>query len=231
MIDLDKILDEYKRKGYVLLDPKQIRQGKEATIFLVNYQEKTLALKVYIDPKMRSFQKKNEYIEGKFLNKLSERKAVIKGNKFAKDLLHKNWVRREFYLLDKLSKAGATVPRIFEWTTESILMEYIGDEIVAPRLIDIELDIVQAKSAFESVLQDIEKFLECGIVHGDLSAYNILWFKEKPWIIDFPQAIDIRQNSHIEEFLKRDLDNVIRYFSRYFEINNQEIYQRLESTK
>lgn len=231
MIDLKKILNDYKRKGCELHDPKQIRQGKEATVFLVTHQMQTRALKIYVDPKTRSFKKKTEYIEGRFFNKSSERKAVIKGNKFARDLLHRSWVRREFYLLDKLSKAGVTVPKVYEWTPESILMDYIGDEIVAPRLVDIELNITQAKSALEFVLKDIEKFLEFGIVHGDLSAYNILWFKEKPWIIDFPQAIDIRQNQHKEKLIKRDLDNIIHYFSRYFEINIDEIFQRLESQK
>ncbi|MFH1561665.1 MAG: RIO1 family regulatory kinase/ATPase [Patescibacteria group bacterium] len=226
MIDLKAILKDYENKNYILQNPKPIRQGKEATVFVVWFQGEPLALKVYIDPKIRAFQNNLAYTEGQFYRKPSERRAVAKRNKFAKALLHKGWVRREFYLLDKLLSLGATVPEVYDWTPESILMEFVGKDDVAPRLIDVELNKSQVSLAFESVLKDVERMLECGVVHGDLSAYNILWWQNKPWIIDFPQAIDIRYNPRKDEFLKRDLDNVISYFGEYLDINSEQIYQR-----
>lgn len=165
-------------------------------------------------------------MEGKYFRNPSERKAVLKQNKAGKRMLHKGWVRREFFLLQKLYEMGTNVPKVYEWSPESILMDFIGDEYVAPRLVDVELTQKQAELAFEVVLKDIKLMLDCGIIHSDLSAYNILWWQNKPWIIDLPQAIDIRQHPNRNELLKRDLDNIILYFSKYFEINSTSIYQR-----
>jgi RIO kinase 1 len=226
MIDLEKIFKDYENKHYILQEPKKIRQGKEATVFVVSFQGKPLALKVYIDPKLRAFQNDQEYTEGKFYRKLSERRALAKRNRFGKAMLHKNWVRREFFLLNKLAKLGAIVPKVYDWTPESILMEFIGGDYVAPRLVDIKLDETTSKFAMESILGDIERLLECGVVHSDLSAYNILWWQNKPWIIDFPQAIDVRRNPHKEELLKRDLDNVVQHFYKYFDVDLEKIYRR-----
>jgi RIO kinase 1 len=145
-------------------------------------------------------------------------------------MLHKNWVRREFFLLEKVAKLGATVPKVYDWTPESILMEFIGDEYVAPRLVDIQLDKTASKPALESILHDVERLLECGVVHGDLSAYNVLWWQDKPWIIDLPQAIDIRRNPYKDELLKRDLDNVMHYFLGRCEFSQKDIYKRFNLT-
>lgn len=194
MINLERILNDYEKKNYHLRNPAEVKSGKEATVFLVFFQGKPLALKVYIDPEVRSFQNNLTYVEGKYFRSPSERKAVLKKNKAGKRLLHKGWIRREFYLLQKLYNEGVNVPKVYEWTDESILMESIGDEEIAPRLIDVELTESQAKVAFEKIIQDIKIMLNLGIVHSDLSAYNILWWKDQPWIIDLPQAIDIRQH-------------------------------------
>lgn len=105
-------------------------------------------------------------------------------------------------------------------------MEFIGHDQVAPRLIDIELDNTFACSALESILKNVEVLLECGVVHGDLSAYNILLWQGKPWIIDLPQAVDIRRNPHKDELLKRDLDNVMHYFLDKCEFSQEDIYKR-----
>lgn len=226
MINLEKILKDYERKNYILKNPRQIRQGKEATVFVVTFEEKNLALKVYVSPKFRAFQNGQIYTEGKYYRKPSERRAVEKGNRFSKTMRHKNWIRREFFLLNKVAKLGAIVPKVYDWTPDSILMEFIGDDQVAPRLIDIELDKTFAYNALESILKNVELLLECGVVHGDLSAYNILWWQGKPWIIDLPQAVDIRRNPHKDELLKRDLDNVMHYFLGKFEFSQEDIYKR-----
>ncbi len=228
MINLEKIFEYYENKHYFLQNPRQVKSGKEATVFVVFFKHKPLALKVYIDPSIRSFQKNKIYLEGKYFRNPTEKKAILKQNRSGKKILHKAWIRREFYLLQKLHKMGANVPKVYEWTDQSILMEFIGADYVAPRLMDVQLSPQQAKTAFEQILKDIELMLECGIVHSDLSAYNILWWDNKPWIIDLPQAIDIRQNPNKNDLLKRDLKNIISYFSNYFEIDTDKINQRFE---
>lgn len=226
MIDLERILNDYENKHYHLQNPHQVKSGKEATVFVVSFQGKSLALKVYIDPEVRAFKNNQAYLEGKYYRNPSERKAVLKQNKAGRRMLHRGWIRREFFLLQKLHQMGASVPRVYEWSNESILMDFIGDEYVAPRLIDIELTEKQAKRAFNTIINNVGFMLECGIVHSDLSAYNILWWNDKPWIIDLPQALDIRQNPNKNELLKRDLDNIFSYFSQYFDINSEIIYRK-----
>ncbi len=230
MINLDHIIRAYEQKNYHLRHPRKVKTGKEAMVFMVEFGRQTLALKVYIDPQFRSFQNNSAYLEGKYYRKPSERKAVLKRGKFGRKLMHRNWVRREFYLLKKLNSLGANVPKVYDWTPESILMEFIGDEHVAPRLTDVILTKSQAQSAFQHILHDVKLLLQCGVVHGDLSAYNILWWQEKPYIIDLPQAVDIRHNPHKDELLKRDLQNLFNYFAKYFEIDEKEIITRFDLT-
>ncbi len=226
MINLEQILKDYENKNYHLQNPRQVKSGKEATVFVVFFQGKPLALKVYIDPEIRSFKNNQAYLEGKYFRSQSERKAVLKQNSAGKRMLHEGWIRREFFMLQKLHQLGANVPKVYEWNIESVLMDFIGDELAAPRLIDVELDSTQARESFEAIIKNVELMLECGIIHGDLSAYNILWWQEKPWIIDLPQAVDTRNNQNKDSFLKRDLDNIITYFQKYISIDTNEIYRR-----
>jgi|CXWL01.1.fsa_nt_gi RIO kinase 1 len=228
MIDLESILKDYESKGYHLKNPREVKSGKEATVFVVQSDDKSLALKVYRNPEHRSFRDNLAYLEGRYFRKSSERKAVLKNSRFGRGMLHKKWVSREYYLLGKLFNLGADVPKVYDCNSESILMEFIGDNLVAPRLIDVELDKNQASATFRSILNDIKLFLDVGIVHSDLSAYNILWWNQKPFIIDLPQAIDIRQNPNREILLKRDLDNLISYFSRFTPIDKESIYKEFD---
>lgn len=226
MTNLEKIFKDYANKHIHLQDPHRVKSGKEATVFAVTFKDTSLALKVYIDPEVRLFQKNQSYIEGKYFRSSSERKAVEKQTREGKKIVHLGWVRREFFLLNKLHKMGASVPKVYGWTDDSILMEFIGAEEVAPRLVGVELTQQQAETAFEIVLKNVELMLECGVIHSDLSAYNILWWQNKPWIIDLPQAIDIRHNPNRDLLLKRDLDNIISYFSKYMTIDKDEVYLR-----
>ncbi len=228
MINLEQILKDYENKNYHLQNPRQVKSGKEATVFVVFFHGKPLALKVYIDPETRAFKNNQAYLEGKYFRNPSERKAVLKQNRAGKRLLHEGWIRREFSMLKKLYQLGANVPKVYESAGESILMDFIGDELAAPRLIDVELDSNQARESFEAIIKNVELMLECGTIHGDLSPYNILWWRNKPWIIDLPQAIDIRNNQNKDSFLKRDLDNIITYFQKYISIDTSEIYGRFD---
>lgn len=106
-------------------------------------------------------------------------------------------------------------------------MELLGDhETVAPRLIDVELMEKEAPSVFKSLMESVEVFWNLGVVHGDLSAYNILWWNSKPYVIDFPQSIDVRTHPNAREILERDLQNLTMYFGKYMIVNLEQVKNR-----
>ncbi|MGD0328257.1 MAG: RIO1 family regulatory kinase/ATPase [Minisyncoccia bacterium] len=227
---IKEVLADYHPKGYSLGNAIEVRSGKEAVVYSVQADGKRYALKVYKHPDERSFQKNDEYLEGKFYSTPSVRKAILKGNKFAKKFLHTSWVKREYSLLKHLNKLGASVPRVYDWTPTSILMEFIGDDTgPAPRLVDIQLDPSEASHALDAILQTVQIFLDAGVVHSDLSAYNVLWWQGKPYVIDFPQTIDVRQNPNTEKLLKRDIENVAKYFEKYQPVDAEGIYHAMVS--
>lgn len=215
MKEIEKILTEYESKGYEFKEAQIMRSGKEAVVYCVEADGKRYALKIYKNPRERSFQEASTYLEGKFYKRPSVRKAVLKGNRFARKFLHTSWVKREYSLLKHLNTLNAAVPRVYDWTDSSVLMEFIGGAEPAPRLIDIQLNSNDAAAAFNAILDTIKLFLQAGVIHSDLSAYNVLWWQEKPYIIDFPQAIDIRHSPNVAKLLKRDVDNIITYFKNY----------------
>lgn len=225
MIDIEAILQDYRKKGYELSNPQEVKSGKEATLFVVGWSGRELALKVYIDPNLRSFQATGEYTSGKYQRNPSERRSSFRKSRFGKDLLHRSWVRREFFLLEKARERGIPVPEVYECTNNSVLMEFIGDAgNSAPRLIDAELSKDRAEQALESLLKTVRMFLDLGMVHGDLSEYNILYWNETPYVIDLPQAIDIRENPNVKQFLRRDLDNLIRFFGKFISVDSDKIH-------
>jgi len=232
MKQIQEVLDEYKIKGYNFENVAVVKSGKESTVYAAQHGQKIYALKIYTNPNIRSFSATDEYTAGKYFRKKSVRRAVNKKTKFARRHLFKSWVRREFYLLGQLAEMGANTPEVFEYTDSTVLMQFIGDGTrSAPRMLDVELTKKEAESAFETILKNIEIFLKLGIVHSDLSFYNILWWQNQPWIIDVPQAIDIRENPNKDLLLKRDLDTVIKSFRKYFEVDVNEIYSRFQLVK
>lgn len=224
-MDLTEIIATYEQQGFAITNPRLLKSGKEAKVYVVDCLGSQYALKVYKDPKERSFKQNKVYLDGMYFRKPSERKAISKRSSFGLRLLNKGWVRREFHMLQKMYELGANVPQILTWTPQTVLMEFLGDEEAAPRLKDVELSMEQAQSAFEDILNSLRIFFDNGIVHADLSAFNILWWKNKPYIIDFPQAIDVRNNPNRDMLLRRDIDNICSYFERYFEIDHEQIYQ------
>jgi RIO kinase 1 len=225
VLDKSDVIKEYNKKGYHFIDPIEVRSGKEATVFEAQGTDKIYALKIYTDLEMRSFKHTEDYLEGKFVKSHSLKRGISRGSSFAKKAVHENWVKREYVLLKKLYELGAGVPAVYDWTATSILMDFIGDKNnPAPRLVDVTISKDVAKKYFHSVLHFITIALEAGIVHSDLSAYNILVWEDEIFIIDLPQAVDIRQSPNVEKLLRRDIDNVVSYFKKYIEIDTEEIY-------
>lgn len=208
----DVILNEWRKKYPDLKVVRKLKSGKEADLWLIQAKDKLYALKLYADT---SLSTRTKYAEGQWIREPSLRKAVKQKTKVGKGLQQKLWTKREYYLLRKLHDEGAIVPEVFAYTDTAILMQYLGDEtIAAPRLIDVQLDDSVKQSVLHAIEASMQQFLDNGIVHADLSAYNILWWDDKPWIIDFPQAADIRHNPNWQELYERDLKNVRDYFGR-----------------
>lgn len=206
-----KVFDEWAKKYPSFKVVGIIKSGKEADIWKVLIEEKPYALKIY-DTNVQ-FSTRGVYTEGQWVNESSLRKAIKQKTKVGKALQKKLWTKREYYLLKKLFERGAIVPEVFDYTKNAILMQYLGDESsFAPRLIDINISDTKKYQVLIEIEASIKLFLDNGIVHGDLSAYNILWWEEKPWVIDFPQAVDIRHNPNWKLIYERDVQNIKKYF-------------------
>lgn len=226
MKDLSAVIEQYKKKNIQLIGLVSIKSGKEAAVYKVSLDNKLYALKVYKDITERAFKNDSAYNEGKFYRNPSIRKAITKRTSFGKKFTQTSWVRREFHFLQKLQGFGANIPKVINFTDNSILMELIGDEhTLGARLVDVRLSHEQQMSLFPILMKNVELFLKVGIVHGDLSPYNILFWKDNPYIIDFPQAIDIRNNPNTQAFLHRDIDTILKYFGD-LNINKEEIYRK-----
>lgn len=224
---LDDILEQAQKTHHNLEVLFQIKSGKEATVHKVLFDGEPVAMKVYKTPEERTFQNTAQYIEGKHYRLPSHRKAVAKGNAFGKRLVHDNWVKREYFMLEKLFELGAKIPRPVARLGSAVLMEFLGDDSgPAPRLSDVRLTKEEAETAFESIMETMNIFWEFGIVHGDLSEFNILWWDETPYVIDFPQAIDKRTHPHHRGMLDRDLQNLAKYFGKYFEVQYDRLRER-----
>ncbi|MBI4087218.1 MAG: hypothetical protein HY434_00085 [Candidatus Liptonbacteria bacterium] len=228
MYNLDHVIEQAERLSHKLEVLSNIKSGKEAVVYRVMLDGHLAAMKVYKNPEERSFKNTGTYLAGKYYRRPSERRAIAKNNKFAKKLKHENWVKREFFMLKRLFDLGANIPKPILQIDSAIFMELLGDRRnVAQRLCDVVLDGAEVKKAFNAVLKSIEIFWNFGIVHADLSEYNILWWKSKPYIIDFPQSIDRRTHPSSREILERDLGNIVKYFGKYTKVDVAEVKNRL----
>jgi RIO kinase 1 len=205
-----------------------IKGGKEASVYQVEGNATTgepfLAAKVYRPRVFRALRNDALYKEGRALfdadgllvKKEGELKAVRKGTSFGKDVSHTSWIQHEVRNMQTLHEAGYDVPRYFANDTNAILMEYLGDAgTAAPTLIDVHLDTAEARLLYQRTLHNIEGMLRLGIIHGDLSAYNILYWNGSITLIDFPQAIHPDQNRNAYAIFQRDVTRICEYFARY----------------
>jgi RIO kinase 1 len=198
-----------------------IKSGKEGSVYLVErsapHRSHNLALKAYKDPNTRSFHRDQIYREGRKFRESRESKAVERRTGFGRELMASQWQGVEFEILRRLWAAGVSVPYPVEELGSRFLMQYIGDETrAAPRLVDFRPSVAQAESYLDQILENMVLMASEGYVHGDLSAYNVLIWEDKVWVIDLPQAVDLASNPHSMDLLQRDLDNVCTYFHRKF---------------
>jgi RIO kinase 1 len=207
----------------------QVRGGKEASVYCCQAHPVTgmelLAAKVYRPRKFRNLRNDKMYREGRNIltadgrpvKKTDHRvaRAIGKKSDFGVQVEHTSWLMYEFNTLGRLHKAGAAVPEPIASGENAILMSYIGDgQMAAPTLTEVSLARHEATPLFEEVLRNIELMLQHDMIHGDLSAYNILYWQGKITIIDFPQVTSSRSNRQARFILQRDVTRICEYFSR-----------------
>jgi RIO kinase 1 len=197
-----------------------VKGGKEATLYCcsggVRANADLVAVKIYKPQQFRAFRNDSVYQEGRVILDQRSARAAAKRTRHGRQVQASLWTHSEFDTLRVLHRAGASVPRPIGQSSGAVAMEWIGDsDAPAPQLKGVRLDPVQAQAAFEHLMQNVELWLACSIVHGDLSAYNILWDGTRAVTIDFPQASDPRFNTNAETLLFRDIGNVCRHFARW----------------
>ena len=195
-----------------------VKSGKEATVYCCRahprHGEGFFALKVYRPRDHRSFRDAAIYQEGRVLGDARATRAVKSKSRFGRAVEFGRWLQHEFATLRLLHAAGADVPRPIALGGNAILLEFVGEgDCPAPQLHALQLSATEAETLLEQALRNIEIMLACHVVHGDLSAFNILRTAGRLHIIDFPQAVDARSNRNAAMLLSRDVANVCRYFA------------------
>jgi RIO kinase 1 len=153
------------------------------------------------------------YRDGRSFAKSRDRRAAAKGSAWGRTVLRKGWTDNEFETLQRLTGAGVTVPLPVERTSDGVLMQYLGDRtMAAPRLVHARLDRSGLARAAAMLVDDLHRMVGAGIVHADLSVFNLLWWEDEVWIIDVPQAVEIGTNAEALDLLYRDVANVATWF-------------------
>ncbi|NJN81877.1 MAG: hypothetical protein HC802_06055 [Caldilineaceae bacterium] len=206
----------------------QVKGGKEANVYRCAADPSVgvewLAAKVYRPRKFRNLRNDKMYREGRKLLSIDGRpakehdlrtlRALEKGSAFAAQVSHTSWLMHEFKSLEQLYRAGAAVPKPVATSENALLMGYCGNaSMAAPTLHEIGLEKEEAGYLFQEVLRNIELMLQHNLIHGDLSAYNILCWEGEITLIDFPQVVNSEENAHAHFLLKRDITRVCEYFA------------------
>ena len=180
------------------------------------YEEAELRHSFEHKVKVRTFSWDSRYREGRQIKDARLRRAYENRTRTGRDVQNASWARYEYETLRRLHGAGADVPKPLAQAGHAVLMEYVGDASgPAPLLQAADVVRADAEALFWSVIRNVALWLDCGLVHADLSAYNLLYWQRRVVAIDFPQAVDAFLNSHAFDFLRRDVANVAKCFARY----------------
>ena len=207
---------------------RQVKGGKEANVYCCEAHPvtgaKLIAAKVYRPRIFRTMKNDSLYKEGrdvlddegKAVRGRREKLAMAKKTRFGHNLTHTAWLSNEFRAMTLLSKLGADIPKPFAQSENAILMEYVGEERwPAPTLIHVTPKANEARILFDRIIGNIELMLANEIIHGDLSAHNILYWEGEIKIIDFPQAVNPYINPEAFMLLTRDITRICQYFARH----------------
>ncbi len=196
---------------------RQLMSGKEAMVFVVLCGDEVRCAKVYKEANKRSFRQSVDYTEGRKTKNSRQARAMQKGSKYGRESQEAAWQSAEVDALYRLANAGVRVPTPYNFYEGVLLMELVtcDDGNAAPRLNDVQLSEETAREYHAFLIQQVIKMLLAGIVHGDLSEFNILVGSDGPVIIDLPQAVDAAGNNHAKDMLARDVKNLADYFGQF----------------
>jgi RIO kinase 1 len=212
-----KSIESLVRDGLVDEVIRPLKSGKEAAVYVVLSEGEIRCAKVYKDVNKRGFHKQAQYQEGRKVRNSRQARAMEKNTRFGRKQQEEVWQNAEVDALYRLAAAGVRVPKPYNFVEGVLLMELVTDEhgSAAPRLNDLELSREQALKYHGLLIKEVVRMLCAGLVHGDLSEYNILVDANGPVIIDLPQAVDAAANNNAARMLERDVDNLADYFGRF----------------
>ncbi len=196
---------------------RPLMSGKEADVYIVRCGSKIRCAKIYKEALKRSFKKAAQYTEGRKVRNSRRARAIEKGSKFGRKQQEDTWQNAEVDALYRLARAGVRVPEPYGCFDGVLLMELITDENgdVAPRLNEVSMSAEQAREDHAQVMHYVMCMLNAGLVHGDLSEFNVLVDENGPVIIDLPQAVDAAANNNARAMLERDVKNMTDYYGLF----------------
>jgi RIO kinase 1 len=204
----DGVIDEVLRS---------LKSGKEATVYTVRTGAQVRCAKVYRDMGQRSFQKRAQYQEGRKVRGSRQARAMAKSTRFGRKEAESAWKNTEVDALYKLVEAGVRVPRPFGYFNDTLVMELVTDAVgnPAPRLGEVDLTPALAREYHTFLIRQIVRMLAIGLIHGDLSEFNVLVDANGPVIIDLPQAVNAAGNNAAFALLERDVNNIRGTLGRF----------------
>ncbi len=196
---------------------RPLKSGKEAAVYVVSCGDAIRCAKVYKEANQRGFHKQALYSEGRKVRNSRQARAMEKGSRYGRQQQEDLWQNTEVDALYRLAAAGVRVPAPYHYIDGVLLMELVTDEEgdAAPRLNDLHLTGEQALQYHDALIKEVVKMLCTGLVHGDLSEFNILIDATGPVIIDLPQAVDAAANNNAARMLERDVGNLAAYFGQF----------------
>ena len=212
-----KSLESLVRDGLIDEVIRPLKSGKEAAVYVVLADGAIRCAKVYKEANQRGFHKQALYREGRKVRNSRQARAMEKGTRFGRKEQEEVWQNAEVDALYRLAAAGVRVPQPYHFVDGVLLMELITDEhgVAAPRLNDLDLTSAQALDYHDRLIAEVVKMLCGGLIHGDLSEFNVLVDAQGPVIIDLPQAVDAAANNNAARMLERDVANLAAYFGQF----------------
>ena len=196
---------------------RPLQAGKEAQVYLIRAQNRVCVAKVYKEATDRSFKHRSDYTEGRKVQNTRKQRAMSKGSRYGKREMEAAWRSAEVDTLYRLAAANVRVPTPYDFVDGVLIMELIQDGKggPAPRLVDLSWSARDAETLLVHLVHEVSKMLCAGVIHGDLSDFNILVDNNGPVIIDFPQAVDPASNSQARRLLLRDVRNLTSFLARF----------------
>jgi RIO kinase 1 len=212
-----KRLEPLIEEGLIDEVVRQLMSGKEANVYVVRSGGETLCAKIYKEATHRSFRQAVDYTENRRVKGSRQARAMARGSRFGREVQEAAWQSAEVDALRRLAGAGVRVPEPRNFCDGVLLMEMVADADgnAAPRLNDVLFTPEEALQHHRSLLREVVLMLRAGVIHGDLSEFNILLAEDGPVIIDLPQAVDAAGNNHAKRLLVRDVVNLRNFFGRF----------------